>query len=954
MVVFVCCVHATLGQSPSAETSISFNQDIRPILNQHCVACHGGVKQAGGLSFAYGDEASYIVEPESPEESLLIQRVTSADADEHMPPPEHGRALNNQELDLLTQWIRQGGKWGQHWAFEPPIASEAAEQHGDWGRNRIDGFVYSKLQAIGVTPSPDASPERWLRRASLDLTGLPSTPSEREQFLRSLADAIDPDSVYEAAVDRLLESPAFGERWASMWLDLVRYADSKGLGIDGRRSIWKYRDWVICAFNEDMPFDEFTIKQLAGDLLPNPTMDDLVATACNRLTQTCEEGGTDDEQFRVEAVIDRVNTTMLAWQGLTFGCVQCHAHPYDPIRHEEYYQLLAYFNNSADCDLDNEDPRIDVPLDDSRAGEAIQIDQTLDALQVADWESGYSTTTQSTQWLPLQLDNAATNNTTRVEVATVEEAVEYQTRGTVAKNTTVIVEAALPAGMLQLTALNFTGLPRDETAARIDSEWGFVLSHVKIELLREGEQSAQELRIETVIGDEPRPLNDPQLSLDAKNSQGFGAYSRIHYPRSASFLLAEAVELQPNDRIRVSLAQNVFALGAFPLVAHRGRFAVTSDPALIAWQSDPTRQERLARLRELKSLRRDIPSVAIPIMREREQKLARPTFVFDRGNYLTKSTSVEPGTPEFLPATAGARDRLAFAQWIASENNPLTARVAVNRFWAQLFGVGLVETQEDFGSSGGSPSHPQLLDDLAFRFSHDMNWSVKQLLRELTLSSTYRQSAIASPERLAADPSNRWLSRGPRSRLPAEVIRDQALAISGLLSRKPFGPPVHPPIPEGVWQPFQGGDKWETPSKGDPDRYRRTLYTYTKRTIQFPILASFDAPTREFCTPRRLPSNTPLQALMTLNDATFVEASEALADRMQLYSDDPRQQIRHGIELATCRAATQAEIEQLMTLSPRSASDNDRKANGLESASHLAALQSIATVLLNLDEVLCQ
>ena len=342
------------------EGAISFNDDIRPILNQHCVSCHGGVQQAGGLSFAYAEDASYVLEPGEPDESLIIERVTSEDEDEHMPPAEHGRALNADEVSKLRRWIEQGGAWGQHWAFVAPKKHPAPEVgDADWVRSKIDAFVLNRLEAEGLQPAGEASAERWLRRVSLDLIGLPPTLQERKRFLQEVE--VDAASAYDAAVDRLLDSPHFGERWASVWLDVVRYADSKGLGIDGRRSVWKYRDWVIKAFNADMPFDEFTIKQLAGDLLPERTIDDLVATACSRLTQTCEEGGTDDEQFRVEAVIDRVNTTMLAWQGLTFGCVQCHSHPYDPIRHEEYYQLLGFFNNTADSDLDDESPRIQVP-----------------------------------------------------------------------------------------------------------------------------------------------------------------------------------------------------------------------------------------------------------------------------------------------------------------------------------------------------------------------------------------------------------------------------------------------------------------------------------------------------------------------------------------------------------------------------------------------------------------
>lgn len=928
------------------ENAISFNDDIRPILNQHCVACHGGVKQAGGLSFAYADEASYVLEPGEPDESLIIERVTSEDEDEHMPPAEHGRALNDAEVAKLRRWIEQGGAWGQHWSFVAPQTHPAPQvNEADWVRGKIDAFVLDRLQKAELTPAREATPERWLRRVSLDLIGLPPTLQERRRFLREVE--ADSQSAYEAAVERLLDSPHFGERWASVWLDVVRYADSKGLGIDGRRSVWKFRDWVIKAFNADMPFDEFTVKQLAGDLLPERTIDDLVATACSRLTQTCEEGGTDDEQFRVEAVIDRVNTTMLAWQGLTFGCVQCHSHPYDPIRHEEYYQLLGFFNNTADSDLDDESPRIQVPKRDSDLEQALQLDREIEENEQKSWREAIAIVSNEARWSPLQDFVASTNNSTKVVVEKVDGVSEYQTRGNVAKQTTVVIESQLPGDLERLTAVQFTGLPKNLEQALIDSEWGFVLSHVKLELLV-GDTEPKELEIARVIADEPNPILDPMLSLNAKSSNGFGAYSRIHYPRTGVFVLANAVELTKGCKLKISLAQNVFALGAFPLVAHRGRVAVTDSPEVERWihaEETLTRAEKLADLRKQRSA---IGSVSLPVMQERPSALERPTFVFDRGNYLTKADSVANGTPEFLPSleSQGTPTRLDFAKWLVSMENPLTARVAVNRFWAQLFGTGLVESQEDFGSSGDAPSHPLMFDDLSARFATDMGWSVKSLLREIVLSSTYRQSSVVDSRKLELDPQNRLLSRGPRFRMPAETIRDQALAISGLLCEDLFGEPVFPPIPDGVWLPFQGGDKWTTPDKGDPQRYRRTIYTYTKRTIQFPMMASFDAPTREFCSPRRLSSNTPLQALMTLNDATFVEASEALADRMLGFGDSPGQHIRHGVLLATCRKPTNEEVTKLLLLYEAGIADDS------SDRAKKASLTTVATVLLNLDEVM--
>lgn len=971
-IVILMLSQVVIAAEPGQSGPVDFNRDVRPILNQHCVACHGGVKQAADLSFVYGDQALTVIEPGAPEDSYFLDRVLSDDLEERMPPAEHGRGLNEEEIRILTQWIAEGAEWGVHWAFVPPqIVDPPVDPNDLWSRGRIDHFIYSGLKQANLSPSPDASPSEWLRRVTLDLTGLPPTLEQRSEFLSLLAS--EGETAFAATVDRLLQSPAYGERWASVWLDVVRYADSRGLGQDGRRTIWKYRDWVIKAFNEDMPFDQFTIKQFAGDLLPNPTHDDLVATACQRLTQTNEEGGTDDEEFRVEAVIDRVNTTWQAWLGVSFGCVQCHSHPYEPIRHEEYYQFLAYLNNSADCDLSDDEPTASVPLDPADYQTASALERQIRELQQQDWQAGSSLLFQKSLWRPIEIEHAKTNNSTRVVVTTSDDGhQEVQTRGTVAKETTITIEAALPASSERLTAFRFTGLPGNEAAALKDSEWGFVLSHFKAELLigqqaspaespedqPEGDQAvAQEIELAYVIADEPEPLQDPQLSLNAKRSEGFGAYSRINHPRSAAFVLAKPLSVSGQARLRITLSQNVFELGAFPLVARRIRLAFSDAPEFSDWWHNEQLVASRRQVTELVEQRRKIPSTSVPVMQERFAKFSRPSFVFDRGNFLVKTDSVHPKTPDFVPLADEAEpSRLTLAKWIASPDNPLTARVAVNRFWAQMFGNGIVETQEDFGSSGEPPSHPQLLDDLADRFSRDMNWSIKALLREIALSSTYRQTAITTPEHLQVDPRNRLLSRGPRGRLPAETVRDQALAISGLLSSKQFGPPVRPPIPDGVWLPFQASDKWVTPDKNDPDRYRRTVYTYIKRTIPFPIMASFDAPSREFCAPRRLPSNTPLQALMTLNDVTFAEASQALASRMLEHNPVLARQLKYGFLLATCRKPTPAEMQNLLRLTETLADQSSPK-ESLSSASENEAPQLqnmtvVASVLLNLDEVL--
>ncbi|QDV82418.1 PSD1 and planctomycete cytochrome C domain-containing protein [Stieleria magnilauensis] len=942
------------GDAPAEDNTISppvdFNRDVRPIFNQHCVACHGGVKQAGGLSFVYADSVLAVIDPGSSEDSYLMERVLlPADEEEHMPPSDHGRSLNAAEIDILKRWIDGGGQWGKHWAFTQPQRAETRLLESDpWSRTRIDPFVLDKIRQHALAPQVDAEPEEWLRRASLDLTGLPPTPAQVDAFQADVRR--NGEDAYRVAADDLLASPAFGERWASVWLDVIRYADSRGLGLDGRRTIWQFRDWVIRAFNEDMPYDQFTVRQLAGDLLPDRTLDDLLATACHRTTQTNEEGGTDDETFRTEAVMDRVNTTWQAWQGVSFGCVQCHSHPYDPIEHKEYYQFLAFFNNTADSDLGNDLPTLAVPIDHDQFDEAFQLDEQADQLWLTEWQRARELVKDDELWKPISDLELSTNNNTRVIAATVDGVAEYQTTGTVQTKTKVHINGKVDESIAQITALRFTGFPKNEQQALIDSEWGFIVSHLTAKLIsQDGTETA--IQFEQVISDEPDPLLQPNESLNPKSNHGFGPYSRIHHPRTGAFLANPPVQVKPGDRLDVEIAFNDVELGAFPLIAHRGRIAVSQSGAFTDWLTDAQRVAAREQIAALRRQRASIRSINTPILIERPQQFARPSRVFDRGNQTTKTDPVDPAIPAFLATPSVEPDasltRLQMAEWLISPENPLTARVAVNRFWAQLFGTGIVETQEDFGIAGAPPTHPRLLDDLAVRFRTEMGWSVKTLLRELVLSSTYRQSATVDAERYEIDPANRWLSRGPRGRLPAETIRDQALFIAGLLSEKQFGPPVHPPLPDGVWKPFQGGDKWATVDPNNPDRYRRTIYTYTKRSIPYPMMASFDAPSREFCSMRRLPSNTPTQALMTLNDATFVEASQALAGRMIAADDDVDQQLRYGFRLATCRQPKQAE-----SLAIRELYDSILQKHDGEEPNQQAAMTAVASVLLNLDEVL--
>ncbi len=920
---------------------VSFNRDIRPIFVQHCLACHGGVKQAAELSFVYPASVlppdGWVIEPGDPAASELMSRVVADDPDVRMPPPEHGPPLDEREIELLRDWIAQGAAWQSHWAFQRPSKLPLPTvSDPEWPTSELDYFVMARLDQEKLSPADDATPYRWLRRASLDLVGLPPTSEQLSQFQENL-EALGKQA-YEQEIDRLLASEHFGERWASVWLDQVRYADSMGLGIDARRTIWKYRDWVIRALNDDLPYDQFTRQQIAGDLLPNASPDDLIATACHRLTQTNGEGGTDDEEFRVAAVLDRVNTTWQAWQGLTFGCVQCHSHPYEPFEHEDYYRFVALFNNTVDCDLESDAPTYQTPVNPQDYSRAAELDKKIERVERSTWQPEFDVLARESLWQPLRGLQAETNKATQVAVETKDTHDEFHTVGTIERNTDITLDADLPAGMRQLTAIRVTALPLDPAKAVADSEWGFVWSHVEAALVVPGEASPLPISFARVYHDEPTPLQDPQASLDPKSNQGFSAYTRIHYPRRAALVLSEPMEVPAGARLRVTLKHRVYLLGAFSLVTRRGHVAVSSDPQFPTLLESQPMQKKRKRLAKLKSERKEIESISTPVLRERPAHLARPTHVFTRGLFLTKAEQVDAGVPASLTPRdlSPVSNRLALADWLVSPANPLTARVAVNRFWARLFGVGIVETEEDFGSSGERPSHPALLDHLATKFQGELNWSVKQLLREIVLSRTYRQSSVTTAEMLEVDPDNRLLTRGASQRLSAEIIRDQALAVSGLLNDEMFGPPVQPPLPAGVWQPFAANDKWPAPEPGDPQRYRRSIYTYVKRSIPYPMHATFDQPSREFCVPRRLRSNTPLQALELLNSEAFAECAAALAGRMRQHSDALDEQLTHGFLLTVLRPPAPTELDVLRELHDRLPAER--------------GLVAVATALLNLDE----
>ncbi|MFC5409330.1 DUF1553 domain-containing protein [Larkinella bovis] len=888
------------------EDRVDFNTQIKPLLNKHCIACHGGVKKASNFSLLFEHEAlapaksgKPAIVPGDADASELIRRLTLHDPEERMPldaPP-----LKEEDIELLRKWIDQGANWGKHWAYQP-VEKPAVPAIGtfwsrlgvtesdetNWAKNEIDHFILAKPKPAGLKPSPEADRITLIRRVALDLTGLPPTEQEVAVFLNDKA----PDA-YEKMVDRMLASPAYGERWAGMWLDLARYADTKGYEADLSRPMWRYRDWLIRAFNQDKPFHEFTVEQLAGDLLPNPTDDQLMATGFHRNTMTNDEGGTQDEEFRVSAVIDRVNTTWDVWQGTTFSCVQCHSHPYDPFVHEDYYKYLAFFNNTRDEDVPSDTP-------------TLRFYKDADSVKLRELQ------TWITQQPILPRQKADFLRFTRLTEPKVNSHSFDQ-----------YVNASLMGAMY--TAIQHNGSARiqnqDLTGKnRLIIAWGTRSPKAVVTVHQDSLNGP--ILVQQPVPKTGSPWKDTTLVFALPAVSGrHHLYLKLHNPNEPKeWVMVKWVALQP-----ALPGQPPTALGA---------------------------QDRV--LAELLNAKADL----LPVMQEGTGDQTRETFVFQRGNWLVKGQKVTPDVPQSLPPMPKhlPKNRLGLARWMTSREQPLTARVAVNRFWEQLFGTGIVETVEDVGTQGIPPTHRELLDWLAAEFMETDQWSVKKLLKRMVTSATYRQNSKASPEALAHDPSNIFLMRGPRVRLSAEQVRDQVLAASGLLSKKQFGPSVMPAQPEGIWQSPYSPESWKL-SQGE-DRYRRALYTYWKRTAPYPSMITFDSPSREFCQLRRLRTNTPLQALVTLNDPVYVEAAQNLADWMRFQGKTPEQQIQAGfrrIMLRSLPTAKLAVLTRLYQTTHQQYQQQPEEARKLlactEATPELAALAVTANAMLNLDEV---
>jgi len=980
---------------------VSYNRDVRPILSDKCFSCHGfdpKARKAGRrLDSFEGANAELkgvrAIVPGSAEKSEAWLRIISEDSGEVMPPPKTNKTLTALEKQIIKKWIEQGAKYEQHWSFVALAPVKVPEvKNSNWTRNPIDRFILARLEKESIAPSPEATRESLIRRLSLDLTGLPPTVAEVDAFVADTS-----EKAYEKVVDRLLKSPRYGERMAVDWLDAARFADSNGYQVDRDRELWPWRDWVIRAFNENKPFDQFTIEQLAGDLLPNASMDQKIATGFNRNHMLNEEGGVIADEFLAEYTADRVETMAAIWLGQTFNCARCHDHKYDPFTQRDFYSLKAFFNNIPERGIgaygnpirQNAPPFIKLPTPEIQA----KINRLNDQVkEVNDQLAGLTSKATSglnewsgriaqsgAEWKPLQVTSASGGDSPPkldADSFTVEVGPQ-ETRAN-----TIKLGVRIPAG--NWTALQFECGTRASSASVQWSEVKVVVPGVK-----GGKKSPAKLRAiasgNSVAATESAKLVDndrkTRVAVSVVADRAMNAVLQMETLLAVSDTVDLEVELGVENangptRWRV-LATGVNADLLVPAaVVAVAKKEETSRSAAEKKQLSDFRlsqlpefrnlNDRLAELKkQLTAADNDTPTTLVM----EEMKEPRPTFVLMRGAYDKPGEKVSAATPGVLPALGAdqPRNRLGLARWLVSPGNPLTARVTVNRLWQQVFGVGLVRTSEDFGAQGESPFHPELLDWLAGEFISS-GWNVKQLMKLMVTSATYRQQSRITPMLQERDPENRLLARGPRFRLQAEFVRDQALAVSGLLVDKIGGPSVKPYHPPGLYEQVTAGTGYNVyvPGKGD-DLHRRSLYTYWKRSVPNPAMLVFDAPFRESCTLRRPRTNTPLQALNLMNDPTYVEASRMLAQRMMReggQSVDTR--IIFGFRSLVARSPKPAEMAILRSAYDRSRMDFEKdpasakallavgeaKNDAALNPAELAAFTGLASTMLNLDEVI--
>ncbi|MBI3679657.1 MAG: PSD1 domain-containing protein [Acidobacteria bacterium] len=988
---------------PALQTAVDFDQHIEPILKANCYACHSGpqpksqLRLDAGASALKGGLGGTVIVPGNSAASRMIHRLEGRGGEKQM--PLDGKPLPAEQMAILKRWIDSGAKWPaakmqaadagveKHWAYKKPVRAPIPHvKNSALVRNPIDAFLLARLEKQGLSFSPEASKETLIRRVSLDLTGLPPAPQEVAEFV---ADA-RPDA-YARLVGRLLASPHYGERWARPWLDLARYADTNGYEKDRRRTMWTYRDWVIQALNKDMPFDQFTIEQIAGDMLPDATTGQKIATGFHRNTMYNEEGGVDKEEAHFEVLVDRVNTTAAVWLGTTIGCSQCHNHKYDPFTQRDYYSLMAFFNNVrkevqqyGDTSTKFVEPQIDLATPEQEARRTKlttrirELDQKLktttpelEAEQAA-WER--KVLAAGRDWQTLAPLKAAAPGGTTLAAATDGALLAS---GENPQRETYVIESR--TNLRELTGLRIEALPHASLprgGPGRDLYGNCILSAVDVEVARPGGRW-EKLSFKRLLADDGR-VNDNRnrqlWTVDASRDEK-------RMPRQLVLVLRTPVQLDSETPVRITIAQNSDFVGQS--MGHF-RLSVTgaADPSLVvkvraklrpALESanrtaehkkemaefyrtiSPSLEPARDELKELRSQLDRLNVVTALVMNERPSFDRPYDFIRTRGAFSAKADKVYANVPASLnPLPENAMpNRLGLAQWLVSKDNPLTARVAVNRIWEQYFGRGIVETPEDFGSQGERPNHPELLDWLAAGFL-EKGWSMKAVHRLIVTSAAYRQTSRITPELLQADPYNRLISRGPRFRMEAEMVRDSVLASSGLLSRKIGGPSVFPPQPPGVWDVPYSDDQWEE-SAGE-DRRRRGLYTFVRRSAMYPAMMNFDATSREVCTVRRIRTNTPLQALTTLNDPAFFEAAQALAARMVKEGGaGERERAEYGWRLVTAHAPKPGELDRILSWRHGEAAyfrAHPDEAKKLAADEDMAAWTMLANVLLNLDEAL--
>lgn len=1021
-VALSCATALAAGARIDSPSKVDFNSDIRPILSDNCYACHGpdAAHRKAGLRLdlkeaALADLGGYhAILPGNLSKSELVTRITTTNEDDRMPPLKTGKHLTEEQIDLLKRWIDQGAEWKAHWSFIKPERSPLPEiKNKRWPRNPIDHFILARLEKDKLRPSVEADKPTLIRRVTFDLTGLPPTPDEVNAFLADKS----PDA-YERVVDRLLQSPRYGEHEARYWLDAVRYGDTHGLHLDNERSLWPYRDWVVAAFNRNQPFDQFTIEQIAGDLLPEPSREQKVASGYNRCNVSTSEGGAIDDEFYVRYAVDRTETTAAVWMGLTVGCAACHDHKFDPISQKEFYELYAFFNSFNEKAMDNNTllppPTLKLPtpeqadkltkLNESVAGLEKRVRDEAARVEYTEPEGEIKPPLESpTDYVWADDDFPAgaeiKSDGDPLRVAEGEKAYSgaralVRTDKGLAQDYFTKASQPLVVGkgdkLFAYVYLDPADLPKAIMLQFHTGEWAHRANWGDADAIPYGEKGKPG---KLLMGDLPPAGEWTRLEIEAEKLNlkpgakiGGLAFTQfggtVHWDKAGIVTMTAqedlsgvsqlAWEQQEKGREKSELPKEVLAaIKAGPEKRKPEQTKLLREHYLANVYA-PARAAFEPLLKELaatKKGRDELDKSIVATMISDELEKPRGSFILKRGEYDKRGDPVQPGVPAVLPPLRadGTTNRLDFARWLVSSEHPLTARVTVNRFWQQFFGMGFVKTASDFGAQGESPSHPELLDWLATDFIRS-GWDVKQMLRLIVTSATYRQNSAVTTKLLEVDPQNRLLARGPRFRLDAEMIRDNALYVSGLLVEKMGGRGVRPYQPGGIWEAV--GYTTSNTAKFEQDHgealYRRSLYIFWKRTAPPPYLTTFDAPSREKYCVRRERANTPLQALITMNDPAYVEAARHLSARMIEHDENPEVRLEFGFRLVTARQPTSREkailneaLQKYLAKYQANAeaakkliSVGESPVNEVLSSNELAAYTMVANLLLNLDETL--